>query len=204
MNITPDTSARDSMEAAAQALGERAAGHFRMDNHELQDECLQCASMIRDMKPAAPAPRNTVQNLLNGALGELLDALPERRDWLNPDVEKLLRAIHAGPKVAGAELGLRDLALLFAESHETGRPVTLSASACATLLAAMTTPPAQENRAVVLLTAAHTLLQKQAIAPTTINLLFETVRYDGTDCDGLCLISDIENELGIDGEASQA
>lgn len=44
---------RNAWEKAAQAVGERAAGHYRAGNYELQDECLQCASMLRDMKPAA-------------------------------------------------------------------------------------------------------------------------------------------------------
>jgi hypothetical protein len=151
-------------------------------------------------------PEPVPPTLLQWALRELLGALPERRDWFNPDAEKVLRAasVVAAPPIAGVDLDLRDLGRLFAESRESGHPVTLSSSACSTLLTAMTTPPAQESRAVVLLTAAHALLQKQAIAPRTINVLFETVRYDGTDCDGLCLISDIENELGIDGEASPA
>ena len=44
---------RTGYEEAAKALTERAAGHYRMKNYELQDECLQCASMLHDMKPAA-------------------------------------------------------------------------------------------------------------------------------------------------------
>lgn len=63
---------------------------------------------------------------------------------------------------------------------------------------------AENDRKTVLLRAAHALLKKQAFAGHVINLLSETVHYDGTDCDGLCLISDIEDELGIDGEARPA
>jgi len=42
---------REGWEAAAKTLSERAAGHFRNKNYTLQDECLQCASMLHDMKP---------------------------------------------------------------------------------------------------------------------------------------------------------
>jgi predicted RNA-binding Zn-ribbon protein involved in translation (DUF1610 family) len=94
-----------------------------------------------ELNALKPAPPTIVQNLLHWALGELLAALPDRRDWFNPDAEKVLRAIHSGPRIAGADLDLRDLGHLFAESQETGRPVTLSASACGLLLAAMTTAP---------------------------------------------------------------
>ncbi len=49
---------REGFEAAAKALQERAAGHFRNKDYKLQDECLQCASMLHDMKPAAtPSPQ---------------------------------------------------------------------------------------------------------------------------------------------------
>ncbi len=49
---------REGFEAAAKALQERAVGHFRNKDYKLQDECLQCASMLHDMKPAAtPSPQ---------------------------------------------------------------------------------------------------------------------------------------------------
>lgn len=50
---------RAGFEAAAKAITERAAGHYRMKNYALQDELLQCASMLHDMKPlrATPAPQ---------------------------------------------------------------------------------------------------------------------------------------------------
>lgn len=47
------TGERQGWEAAAKALQERAAGHFRNKDYKLQDECLQCASMLHDMKPLA-------------------------------------------------------------------------------------------------------------------------------------------------------
>jgi len=47
---------RKGYEAAAKALAERAAGHYKLGNYDLQDECLQCASMLHDLKPAATAP----------------------------------------------------------------------------------------------------------------------------------------------------
>jgi len=49
---------REGFEAAAKALQERATGHFRNKNYALQDECLQCASMLHDLKPVtAPSPQ---------------------------------------------------------------------------------------------------------------------------------------------------
>lgn len=42
-------------EAAAKALAERAAGHYKLGNFDLQDECLQCAAMLHDLKPALAA-----------------------------------------------------------------------------------------------------------------------------------------------------
>lgn len=53
-----DTTERDGWNAAAKALAERAAGHFRNKNFKLQDECLQCASMLHDMKPALTRKRS--------------------------------------------------------------------------------------------------------------------------------------------------
>lgn len=44
---------------------------------------------------AAPVP----PSLLQWALRELLGALPERRDWLNPDAEKVLRVAVDNPPV---------------------------------------------------------------------------------------------------------
>lgn len=50
----------------------------------------------------------------------------------------------------------------------------------------------QIQRAKVLLTAARNLLVKQKVSGIVLNLLEETVPYDGTDCDGYCLIDDID------------
>lgn len=49
-----------------------------------------------------------------------------------------------------------------------------------------------------LLKAAHDLLKKQTETPYVLDILEETVFYDGTDCDGLCLMEDIALELAID------
>lgn len=43
------------------------------------------------------------------------------------------------------------------------------------------------NRAKVFVKAAHDLLQKQRDSSYVLNLLSETVFYDGADCDGYCL-----------------
>jgi len=44
----------DGWNAAAKSLAERAAGHYRNKSYDLQDECLQCAAMLHDMKPSKP------------------------------------------------------------------------------------------------------------------------------------------------------
>lgn len=50
----------------------------------------------------------------------------------------------------------------------------------------------QVERAKILLKAARNLLYKQKKAYFVLNLLEETVHYDGADCDGSCLIDDID------------
>lgn len=52
-----------------------------------------------------------------------------------------------------------------------------------------------EDRKVTLLRAAHELLKRQDESHYVLNLLMETVRYDDADCDGWCLMQDIESEL---------
>jgi hypothetical protein len=57
-----------------------------------------------------------------------------------------------------------------------------------------------EPRYITLLRAAHTLLKKQYDANCVLNLLDETVHYDGVKCDGNCLLNDIEyyfDEIGV-------
>ena len=54
-----------------------------------------------------------------------------------------------------------------------------------------------EDRKITLLRACVELLKKQEKSDYILNLLEETVVYDGVDCDGECLLSDIEAELEI-------
>jgi len=56
----------------------------------------------------------------------------------------------------------------------------------------------KEDRKVVLLRAAYDLLKKQDGNMYVLNLLTETVPYDGTDCDGYCLMEDIASELYLE------
>lgn len=54
-----------------------------------------------------------------------------------------------------------------------------------------------------LLIAAYKLLNKQNNSPYVLNMLSTTVNYDDTECDGNCLMEDIQNclfEEGIDVE----
>lgn len=52
-----------------------------------------------------------------------------------------------------------------------------------------------KDRKIVLLKACKELLQKQCKSTCALNLLAELVWYDGAYCDGLCLLSDIEDLL---------
>lgn len=55
----------------------------------------------------------------------------------------------------------------------------------------------EEDRKKVLLKAAYELLKKCDEGPYVKNALEVTVFYDGTDCDGFCLMNDIADELEI-------
>ena len=48
------------------------------------------------------------------------------------------------------------------------------------------------SRAKTLLKAAHDLLKKQEGNFYVLNLLAETIEYDEAECDGSCLMDDIE------------
>lgn len=52
-----------------------------------------------------------------------------------------------------------------------------------------------DDRKVILLKACRDLLQKQKESSYVLDLLSETVFYDDSDCDGNCLLDDIEAEL---------
>jgi len=54
------------------------------------------------------------------------------------------------------------------------------------------------DRKEILLKAAHEILSKCNEAPYRQNALEVTTYYDGTECDGFCLMEDIATELGID------
>lgn len=55
-----------------------------------------------------------------------------------------------------------------------------------------------EERYKILLKAAYDLLKKQDGSFYVLNLLEETVEYDGVVCDGYCLMDDIAEVLGIE------
>ena len=56
----------------------------------------------------------------------------------------------------------------------------------------------REERYKILLKAAYDLLKKQDGSFYVLNLLGETVDYDGAECDGYRLIEDIAEVLGIE------
>lgn len=53
------------------------------------------------------------------------------------------------------------------------------------------------ERLEVLLRAAYELLRRQEESSYVLNLLSETVYYDGAECDGNCLMEDIAAELDL-------
>lgn len=55
-----------------------------------------------------------------------------------------------------------------------------------------------ENRLKVLLKATYKLLKKQDDSSYVLNLLEESVFYDGAECDGYCLMEDIARELMLE------
>jgi hypothetical protein len=55
-----------------------------------------------------------------------------------------------------------------------------------------------EDRKITLLKACRNLLKKQEKSHYVLNLLSETVLYDEADCDGHCLLEDIEIELRME------
>jgi hypothetical protein len=52
-----------------------------------------------------------------------------------------------------------------------------------------------EDRAITLLKATRELLQRQLDSPYVLNILAETVYYDEAECDGNCLLEDIDAYL---------
>lgn len=57
-----------------------------------------------------------------------------------------------------------------------------------------------EDRKVTLLKACRDLLKKQEKSNYVLDLLSETIHYDDADCDGYCLLEDIEIELEIEDD----
>jgi hypothetical protein len=51
------------------------------------------------------------------------------------------------------------------------------------------------ERAMILLKASRDMLEKANEGPFVVDVMSETVFYDGTDCDGHCLKEDIDNLL---------
>lgn len=51
------------------------------------------------------------------------------------------------------------------------------------------------KRAIYLLKVTYDLLRKQEESIYVLNILSETIFYDGAECDGQCLMEDIENLL---------
>lgn len=52
-----------------------------------------------------------------------------------------------------------------------------------------------EDRKITLIKACRDLLRKQKHSASVLDLLTETVFYDEANCDGYCLLDDIEIEL---------
>ena len=54
-----------------------------------------------------------------------------------------------------------------------------------------------KDRKTILLKATYDLLKKCSESFYVLNPLETTVFYDGVECDGQCLMEDIEDELGL-------
>lgn len=54
------------------------------------------------------------------------------------------------------------------------------------------------SRAITLLKACLDLLSKQDGSYYVLNMLMETVFYDGEECDGYCLMEDIRDFFGLE------
>ena len=61
----------------------------------------------------------------------------------------------------------------------------------------------EQDRKSLLLKMAMELLMRQNESCCVLNLLEETVHYDGAECDGHCLLQDIAIELDIQDGAIQ-
>lgn len=57
-----------------------------------------------------------------------------------------------------------------------------------------------KDRKTILLKAVYDLLKQQHETSYILNLLETTTFYDNTDCDGYCLMEDIEVELDLEGQ----
>ena len=53
------------------------------------------------------------------------------------------------------------------------------------------------ERQLTLLKASYNLLKKQDVSPYTLNLLEETIVYEGAEYDGYCLMEEIAEELNL-------
>ncbi|HHX71228.1 MAG TPA: hypothetical protein GX708_24680 [Gallicola sp.] len=60
-----------------------------------------------------------------------------------------------------------------------------------------------EDRKITLLKACRDLLNKQEKSHFVLDLLSETVFYDEAECDGYCLLNDIEAELEVNSKTSE-
>lgn len=56
------------------------------------------------------------------------------------------------------------------------------------------------DRKVILLKACRDLLEKCNNSYYVLDVMTETVFYDGAECDGGCLLEDIKAELELEGE----
>jgi hypothetical protein len=55
-----------------------------------------------------------------------------------------------------------------------------------------------QDRKKILLRAAYDILKKQEMSHYVLDSLGTTAFYDGTDCDGYCLMEEIAHELGLE------
>ena len=68
----------------------------RLIKHELKMTLTPRSAVEAFTEPLYPSPAGS--SALRWAVGQLLDELPARRDWLNPDVERVLRVETGKPE----------------------------------------------------------------------------------------------------------
>jgi hypothetical protein len=102
----------------------------------LVDSFEDALAKVRDLVRADVERRSAQQNLLRWALRELLGALPERRDWFNPDAERVLRAVAEAGPVPAQEVTQQAAKAETAEQSPSAKVIITDGNGTATIMLA--------------------------------------------------------------------